>query len=173
MDFFIYLFGALGIGANILIYQQKTGQRLIAYKLISDVLWALHYFFLGAYSGIVVAVIAALREFVYLFKEKKWASFRGMPIVFMLISIGLGIWAWGGYASLLTIAASLIAIGGFWKKSPRLSRILAFPIAISLLTYDILCGSYLGIINECVSMISATVGIIRYSGQINRMQPLK
>ena len=168
MDFFIYLFGALGAGANILIYQQKTGQRLIAYKLISDVLWALHYLFLGAYSGIVVAVVAALREFVYLFKEKKWASFRGMPIIFMLISIALGIWAWGGYLSLLTMAASLIAIGGFWKKSPRLSRILAFPIAISLLVYDILCGSYLGIVNECVSMISATVGIIRYSSSYKK-----
>lgn len=162
MDFFIYLFGALGIGTNILIYQQKTGQKLIGYKLVSDVFWALHYLFLGAYSGVAVATVAALREIVYYNKEKRWASSRAMPFFFMALTVALGIVTWGGYLSLFTLFASLVAVAGFWKKSPRLSRVLAFPIATSLLIYDILCGSYLGIVNECVSMISATVGIIRY-----------
>ena len=162
MDILTYVFGALGVGTNIFIYQQKTGQRLIAYKLISDIFWALHYFFLGAYSGVAVATVAALREIVYYNKEKKWASSRLMPFFFMALTIALGIVTWGGYLSLFTLFASLVAVGGFWKKSPRLSRVLAFPIATSLLIYDILCGSYLGIANECVSMISATVGIIRY-----------
>ena len=162
MIFFTYLFGALGVGANVFIYQQKTGQRLIVYKLISDVFWALHYLFLGAYSGVAVATVAALREIVYYNKEKRWASAHITPFIFVILTIVLGVVTWGGYLSLFTLFASLVAVLGFWRKSPRLSRILAFPIAISLLVYDILCGSYLGIVNECVSMISATVGIIRY-----------
>lgn len=162
MNFFVYFFGALGVGTNIFIYQQKTGQRLIAYKLVSDIFWALHYFFLGAYSGVAVATVAALREIVYYNKEKKWASSPAVPLIFIALTVALGIVTWGGYLSLFTLFASLVAVLGFWRKSPRLSRILAFPIALSLLAYDILCHSYLGIANECVSMISATVGIIRY-----------
>lgn len=158
----VYIFGALGIGSNVFIFQQKTGQRLIAAKLISDTFWVLHYIFLGAYSGVAVAGIAALRELVYLFKEKKWASSPLIPVFFMGCAIGSTVITWAGPISLLPLLASLIAVAGFWRKSPRLSRLLAYPIATSMLIYDIFCGSYLGIVNESFSMISATVGIIRY-----------
>ena len=62
--------GALGILANCIIYQQKSGKGLLLCKLISDVLWLLHYLLLGAYSAAAVALIGGFREFVF-YKENK------------------------------------------------------------------------------------------------------
>ena len=40
--------GVLGIIATIFVYQQKDRRKLLIWKLISDSIWLLHYFTLGA-----------------------------------------------------------------------------------------------------------------------------
>ena len=157
-----YILGALGILVNMLIYQQKNGQRLIIFKLISDVIWALQYLALGAFSGMAIAVIGIFREIVFYNKHKKWARSKLWLVFFIICSIVSAILTWKSVFSILPALASVISVIGYWKKTPSLSRILAFPISISMLTYDIFCYSYMGIVNEVLALISATVGIIRY-----------
>ena len=79
--------GALGIGANVIIYQQKNGKKLLFYKLISDFLWAAHYFLLGAVSAALVAVIGIFRETVFFNQDKKWAKSNLWLVFFILCSI--------------------------------------------------------------------------------------
>ena len=45
--------------------------------------------------------------------------------------------------------------------NPRLSRILVFPISGAMLTYDLTCDSYMGIVNEVLTILSAILGILR------------
>ncbi len=67
-------FGALGITANIIIYQQRTGKKLLLWKLTSDVFWVLHYLFLGGYSGAGASAVGVVRESIFLNRGKKWAD---------------------------------------------------------------------------------------------------
>ncbi len=69
------IFGILGVGSTVLIYQQKTRNGLILSKLLSDVIWFLYYFSLSAYSGAAIAVIGMVRELVFV-NRKKWQSRR-------------------------------------------------------------------------------------------------
>ena len=64
------IIGFFGIVANLLIYQQKTQNRVLLFKLISDIIWAAHYFLLGAFSGAAVACIGILRESVFMLSKK-------------------------------------------------------------------------------------------------------
>ena len=157
--------GALGIGANVIIYQQKNGKKLLFYKLISDFLWAAHYFLLGAVSAALVAVIGIFRETVFFNQDKKWAKSNLWLVFFILCSICVAVFTWKSAFSILPAVASVLSIISFWKNDPKLSRCLAFPISISMLTYDLYCISYMGMVNEIFTIFSSILGIVRYSNK--------
>lgn len=158
-----YFIGVLGIIANMLIYQQKSGKKLILYKLISDILWALHYALLSAYSGAAIAVIGIFREIVFYNQDKKWAKSKLWLVFFLLCSVVSAAITWKSAYSILPAFASVLSVIGFWRANPRLSRGLSFPISFAMLTYDVTCNSYTGIVNEIFTLISSVIGIIRYS----------
>ena len=156
------IFGALGIGANIFIYQQKSGKKLLVSKLISDILWAAHYFFIGAYSATAVAVIGIFRETVFFNQDKKWAKSRLWLVLFLLCSAVSALVTWRGFISVLPATGAVLSVISFWKNNPCFTRYLAFPISACMLTYDIFCHSHMGIANEILTLVSAVVGIIRF-----------
>ena len=157
--------GALGVGANIIIYQQKSRKRILTAKLISDVLWMLHYLLLYAYSGAAIAFIGIFRELVFFHKDKKWAESKLWLIFFLICSVASAVFTWNNPFSLLPAAASIISVISFWQNSPNLTRYLAFVISGCMFTYDIVSGSDMGIINEILTVASTSIGINRYSSK--------
>lgn len=163
MDVLARIFGIAGIAATVIIYQQRGRQKLLLFKLISDVLWLLHYFFLGAYSGAAISVIAIIRELVFINRDKsKWAKNPVWLYLFLGISAVSAIMTWKGALSLLPMLASMAAVVGFWIGKPKFSRILSFPIASCMLTYDFFSGSVEGCINELLTLCSSAYGYYRF-----------
>lgn len=154
--------GALGIGANVAVYQQKSGKKLLISKLISDFLWAFHYFSLNATSAAAIAVIAIFRETIFFNQDKKWAKSKLWLIFFLLCSVVSAVLTWRGVISTLPAIASILSVLSFWKGSPRLTRYLAFPISACMLSYNIFYHSYMGIVNEVLTLFSAAFGVIRF-----------
>ena len=72
MRFLVNLFGILGILTTVVIYQQKDNQRMLVWKLISDLCWVLHYLALGANSVAVVTIVAIMRSVVLLCRRHGW-----------------------------------------------------------------------------------------------------
>ena len=160
---FAMLIGALGVGANCIIYQQKSGKKLLLWKLISDVLWFLHYLFLKAYSGSAVALIGVFRECIFYNENKKEKKNIFYPILFILITIASAILTWKNITGIFPMCASVMSIISFWKANPKFARIIAYPISGLMLSYNIGCMSYMGIISEIMTLIATTVAIIRMS----------
>lgn len=154
------LVGALGIGANVLIYQQKTGKNLLIYKLISDILWATHYLILGGFSAFAIACIGIVRESIFLNQKHKWAQSRLWLWVFVVLSLTSAALTWKTLMNVLPAIASVLSVFGFWRNNPTLSKILAFPISLCMLTYDLYIISYMGIANEAFTLVSATISVI-------------
>ncbi len=157
--------GLLGVGANVVIYQQHKKEKLLIWKLVSDVLWALHYFFLAAYSGTAVAVIGIFREISFYGQIKKPTKSKGLLIFFICISLISAVITWKNGFSILPAAASVISIISFWNGKPSVTRYLAFAISACMLTYDVYCHSYIGIGNEIFTICSAFIGVVRYRKQ--------
>lgn len=154
------IFGVVGVLLTVILYQQKNRKSLLVYKLIIDVVWLGHYAFMGAYSGAVVCVIAALRELIFVKRDpRNKKGIIWLPI-FIVIAIVSTIFTWNNAFSILTCLASCIAVVSFFIGKPRLSRLLVFPISTCMLIYDIACGSFAGICNECFAISSSAVGII-------------
>lgn len=160
MNIYAWLSGILGITANVIIYQQKNGKQVLIYKLISDFIWAYHYYTLDAYSGMAVAMVGVLREIVFLTQQKNKVS-KIWLIIFIGIAVICAFFTWKGVISILPAAASILSVISFWKANPEFTRIIAYPISICMLTYDIVYKSYTGITNEILTLISSTIGILR------------
>lgn len=166
MNIFAWTSGILGITANVIIYQQESGKRVLIYKFISDFIWAFHYYTLNAYSGMAVAMVGILREIVFLTQQKKEIS-KIWLIIFMGVAMVCAFFTWKGVISFLPATASVLSVISFWKANPVFTRIIAYPISICMLTYDIVYKSYTGITNEVLTFISSTIGIIRMRKKVN------
>ena len=70
MIYVAQVFGFLGITLWILSIQQKSGEKILLTQLISNLLYALQYFLLAAYSGFITYVLATFRCFIFYKKNK-------------------------------------------------------------------------------------------------------
>ena len=156
-----FIVGAVAVIVNLTIYWQTDRKRLLITKTSNDVLWGLHYALLGAFSGTGIALISVIRGIVFLNEEKKWASGKKWLWIFLFLSLLSAVLTYKNPSSLLPLFASLLAVVSFWQKKPSLTRLLAFPIAISMLIYDIFAGSVMGMVNESIVLISTTLAVIK------------
>jgi len=154
-----------GIGAMVslfLIYQQTSRVKMLASKLCADVFWVIHYYLLGGYAGMIPNFVGIFRELVFIQrKDKKWANIIIWPILFILINWGLAIRTFSSIYNLLPITASTFVTVSLWINNPRLTKLISIPISIAFLIYDIFVASYIGIINESISVVSIVIYFIK------------
>ena len=147
-----------GIGAMIslfLIYQQKSRKNILICKLSADVFWIAHYFCLGAVAGMIPNFVGVFRETVFLNrKTKRWASSPVWVAVFILFNFSLGIASFKNWYDMIPIVASSFVTVSLWIDAPKLTKSISLPVSASFLTYDIFVGSYIGILNESISILS-------------------
>lgn len=156
------VFGLLGIILNMVIYQQKKRTALLRWKLISNVAWALHYGTGGNFTGAGVAVIGVIRETSFLLTEKRSIDKRPLLAAFLVLACISARFTWAGWFSLLPTAASMLSVVSFWQQKPNRSRLLALPISLCMLSYNILVGSISGCVSEVLVLTSALTAIYRH-----------
>lgn len=160
--------GFLAIVASVLIYQQTNRNRLLICKAVSDVLWILHFFLLGAYTGAVVTCIALGREVLFFKSSPQDKKGKWILFAFMGISTLSTILTWKSIFSILALFGSLISIVSFWVGNPKLSRILAFPVSVCMLIYGVSNGSVAALINEVLVLTSSVIGVVRYDLKLKK-----
>ncbi len=145
-----------------LIYQQKSRKKMILAKLSADIFWVAHYLLLGGIAGMIPNAVGIFRELVFVNrKDKKWAANIIWPILFILINWGLGIRTFNSLFNILPIAASTFVTISLWIDNPRLTKIISLPVSLTFMVYDFYVGSYVGIINETVSITSIILYFIK------------
>ena len=167
MELTAQILGYMGVVCATLIYLQKTHKNLVFMKFLSDIFWTAHYFLIGAYTGGIIAIISICRSIVFMNNEKAWAKSKWWLYTFLGISVLAAAFTWAGPKSLLASAASRTAIISYWQPSPKVSRLLAFPISVFMGSYGALNGSVPVIVNETLSITSSVVGIVRYDLKSN------
>lgn len=154
-----------GIGAMISlfsVYQQSSKKKLMISKLCADVCWSVHYLCLGGYGGVVTNFVGIFRELSFMQRDKKkWASSNIVPIIFVAINWCIGISTFQRPINILPIVASSFATLALWLRRPKLTKLILAPVCISFLVYDIFIGSWVGVINESISIVSIIIFLIK------------
>ena len=167
-----YFFGLCGLCCLVLSYQQTDRRKLLLGKLGSDIFWCVHYCLLAAWGGAIPNGLGAVRELVFRQRDKrKWASSPVIPFLFVLASWAVAILSiildesrrtlW----TLLPIAASTAVTFSLWARKPKVTRIICLPVSVCFIVYDIVVGSWIGIVNESIAIVSIIVSICRNDKQ--------
>ena len=150
-----WLIQLLGIIAWLLIvlsYYRENTNKILVFQIISTILWCLHYYFLGAYSGLFICVFEVIRDSLYYKTDKDDYIFLGSIPIYLLY----GIITYSGIVELLPIFSSTIDGYTLTKKK----KIVVFGAVVSYtiwVIYDIAVKSYSGALTDgivCLSNIS-------------------
>ena len=162
MDILGHIIGFIATGLFFLSYQFSDKKKLLFIQIVAVALLCLQYILIGAYSGFGLNIVCVIRNVLYYYKDKKFLSTAFLPVIPALAMIIISAFFWEGYYSLLIIfglVANTLCMGYFNSQNLRKSVLLT---SSCILLYDVIVGSYSGILNEGLSVISAAVGIMRF-----------
>lgn len=129
--------------------------------MTASLLWAAHFFLLGAATGSAMNLLSATRAYTFLrvkpTKRNRWVmwTFAGL----LVLATGL---TWQGVLSLLPLTGSLFGVIGDWQRKPKMIRRLNFGSSPPWLVYNVISGSYPGIVVEVLRMTSNLIGQYRF-----------
>lgn len=162
MEIAAQIFGLFAMLSLFIIYQQKSRKKIIIAKLSADICWVAHYLCLGGIAGIIPNMVGIFRELVFINrKDKAWANKIIWPILFIAINFGLGMTTFHSFYNILPIAASAFVTISLWIDNPKLTKLITIPVCIAFLIYDFYVKSYIGMINESISIVSIIMFFIK------------
>lgn len=152
MDFKFILIQIIGILAWLFLvvsYYRKNTNKILVFQIIGTLLFCLHYFLLGAYSGLFICAFETIFDFGYYKTDKdKYIYIASIPIRI----IG-GLLTFEVFYDVLPIFASLIDGYSLTKRK----KLLVFGAVISYtlwVIYDICVMSISGAITDGIIVIS-------------------
>lgn len=172
----MYIFAqALGLGAmvcNVISMQQKNRKNLLLFQMVVSTLFTVSFFLLGAYAAFLQNIVATARNILFSrekMSEKASKIWTGVFIALFLLAYGLTFWLFGEpfnartavINALPTVAMCIMSVA-FGMRSVFKIRALSIVNAVLWLIYSIIFVSVGDIISETLSIVSSTVGIIRF-----------
>lgn len=161
------IFGTAGIIISLSIYAGKSRANIITCKFISDVIWAINYLLLGAYTGALLNIIAMARETVFYNRDKKkWAASRLWLYIFIalvLVSPTIDLIKLDTFSlvPLFPAVGSSFAVISFYSRKTETMRIFGLVAQILWLIYGFLLFNPTGIISCLLTIASIAIGFSR------------
>ena len=156
---------AIGLVGTILFFfsfQCKTNRSLFRIQFLSYLCYTIHLLLLGAVTGGISYIINGFRSFC-LGSRRRFAKGKGMCAAICLAQILALCLTWSGWISLLPVTANIAATIGGYTHNPRKVRLATMLVNSPLwIVYDVIVGSWAGILDEVVTELSIIVSIIRY-----------
>ena len=154
--------GLVGTSLLFASYQCKSNKNLFRVQLLSYFFYTIHLLLLGAITGGSSYIINTLRSFC-LGSKWKFAQGKVMCIMICLLQIVALTFTWSGWISVLPVAANIAATIGGYTHNARTVRVVGMCVNSPLwIIYDIIVGSWAGILDEIVTECSIIISIARY-----------
>lgn len=161
-DLFIQAIGILGTVLFFLSYQCKQNRRLFRVQFVSYLCYTAHLLLLGAVTGGISYILNTLRSFC-LGSKHEFLKSKGMCAIICVLQMLTLCFTWAGRWSVLPVAANIAAtIGGYTYNGQKIRAAGMFINSPLWILYDIIVGSWAGILDEVVSEASMILSICRY-----------
>ena len=169
--------GFLSMAFNIFSYQNKNQRAVILFQLFGGILFAMHFWMLGAVVGALMNAIAVIRAIVFIFKERLRADHIAWTVGFIavfLISYVLTFTVFGKEPTpvnfllefLPVIGMTALTIG-FRRRDAKAIRQFGLISSPAWLIYNIANFSIGAICCEVISLISIAVGMVRLDRNVS------
>ena len=162
----------IAMAMNVLSFQQKSKNGVIAFQLIGGFLFALSFLLLGSYMGALLNLLGFARAIVYLnpklFRSESILWLYGFTLCYLLSYVATFLVLDTEPTAKNLIVEFLPVIGmtaghvGIYLGKARTIRYLGYVSSPSWLIYNIVTFSIGAIICEVINLVSITVGILRF-----------
>lgn len=163
-DFLIQGIGFVGVFCFIASYQIKSNKALYFMQLLGSALFCVQFVLLDAISG-CFSLLALIGRNALLMKygDWKWVQWKGWIVIFEMLYLVILIFTWKNLASLLPFVAMAVGSFGYWANNAQKIRLANLVcVAPCWLIYDAIVGSWGGVLNESITLISILISIYRY-----------
>ena len=161
-NLFVQAVGILGTGLFFLSFQCKRNKNLFRVQFLSYLCYTTHLLMLGAVTGGISYILNTVRSFC-LGSKYPFLKSKAMCWILCALQVATLFFTWGGWWSILPVAANIASTVGGYTHNPRKIRIAGMFINSPLwIIYDIIVGSWAGILDEVISEASMILSIIRY-----------
>ncbi len=163
---------AIGIVAMILTigcYQFKKRAHILLAQYIGNALWCVHYFFLGAFTALIMNALNVFRGIIYSI-DKKWAKHYAWAFGFAILSTVMGILTFDKWFSILPIIGTVIATFALKISHENTLRKVYIISVPPWICYNLLANSYPGAFSSAFTLVSLVVAIFRYREKNNKVK---
>lgn len=166
MDIYFLFVQSLGIIAWLILvasYYRKDTNKILVFQTIATALYCLHYYLLGAYSGLFICFFEVVRD--YLYYKTDWDDYifySSIPVYVIY-----GIIGFGSFVDLLPIGSSII--DGYSLTKKRDAVVIWAIISYTLwVIYDLFVMSYSCALTDGLVVLSNVLILIRESKTTNK-----
>ena len=153
--------GYVGVVFVVIAFQCKKHKHVLVLKTTNELIFALQYLMLGAYTGVAMNFIGSLRNFIFVAQVEKGKSTRVGQVLFSVFFVAFGIATWQGPISIAVIAAKLVTTIAYGIKNTRVIRFLTLPTSICWLVYNVVANSTAGVLCETFTSLSIVTAMVR------------
>ena len=154
--------GICGTVLFFLSYQCKSNKTLFQVQFLSYLCYTAHLLLLGAVTGGISYILNTLRSFC-LGSRHPFLKGKPMCLIICLLQVVTLLFTWAGWWSILPVAANIASTIGGYTYNARKIRVVGMLVNSPLwIVYDILVGSWAGILDELISEASMLLSIYRY-----------
>ena len=148
----------VGLILFVISMQKHNKKSILKWQAYSFSFYAMQYFLLGAYSGMLTYLINMLRSVMFFIFEDKKSIFKYLVVLFIAISIIMGIFTYKGIFDIIPIINSILSILNVVQNDIKNIKIGQIIISLLWIIYDIKVYSYIAIISEIIVIVSAIKG---------------
>ena len=161
-DLLIQFIGFLALAASLISFQFKKHGRILLFRTASELIFALQYILLGAWTAAIMDGISVVRNLLYTHLVKKNRSTTPVIVVFCIFVIATGLFAFDGIISLLPIISKLLTTISYGMKNERWLRFITLPSCIFWIIYNLFVGSVAGILADSLTLVSLFIAIYKF-----------
>lgn len=158
---FIQIIGLIGAGIYFLSYQNRESKKLFKMQFFAFICYVIHFILLGAFTGAISNSVNLVRSyFLSSNNEKLHSKWACGFICFLLILVCT--FTWNGPISLLPVIGNgAVTIGGYLHSEKKYRLIMIFFNAPVWITYDVLVGSFAGVLDETLTLVAVIISIVK------------
>lgn len=162
------LIGFVALIVSLWVFQLNKRTTMLTAQLWGNLLFAIHFALLGAYTGAALNLVGAGRSYSFnKFRKKRWsgAIFWGFIGIFVAADIA----TWQGIISLLPLIGMISGAFAYWQPTAKSIRVLSLIAPPAWFIYNAVVSSYAGMATEVILMSSILIGMYRLDKQVKRV----
>ncbi len=161
-ELLIQLVGFVALAMSLISFQFKKHGRILLCRTASELIFALQYILLGAWTAAIMDGISVIRNLLYTHLVKKNRSTTPVIVAFGGFVIATGLIAYDGIISLLPIISKLLTTVAYGMKNERRLRIITLPSCIFWIIYNLFVGSIAGVLADSMTLISLLIAMYKF-----------